>query len=937
MDADRRDVDLRSTQGMQVGDQNVQLNIFAEAAKAELRPHAHLGQVRRIGRRFSRYRNAYLEALLAACGSASRASTAVARLPGTSLSRLPNVSAIRSPLPDMVADASPGDWETIAELLSGTSGQARVLVFGGLGMGKTTQAESLVRVLARAPRRGSALPLLVRLDGEAVAAIKTDAPLPALTRRTTPAVVTEEPRGWLEDQLARGRCVVVVDDTSEVAERDWGDINKWLRKQFALYPDVSFLVTCGPFGGDELRPGCTACLEVRPLAVDQVGSWLEGAGSAFKSRLRTIPGLWAFAGNPRLLEVMIRCDAESHVPDERVPRDGDFLAAVCEVLLGGAERAVPGMTADVCYAVLGEFAFHICAQHDSRVAEADAARMAARVLAGTGCGVSAGDFLRVLRQLGILEWDDVDGKVSCYFAHPVIQDFFAADYLTSERPDGARLSELVEDPWWGPALRLFAERGERFRIVEACVRRDHPSGTCLALALDCLARFQGEIVGPLQLLAAEAAQLAADAGRQSQVASLLARLNDATALGGNSQLLRQPLTNADYQLFADSVGGDGRRYFLDHWNAGRFPPGTGGEPATGIRRGDLLTLCDWLTRQNGGYWRYRVPDQAEIRSASGLVAAAGTPDCRFWVQDRNRAGCLGLPSAQVTGHLRRQMEMDILRELSPSMSRLIAQEKWQRLRSAVRVAGKAPSWGLDPRLEKELDLDVPAEPLAALAVVLAEHHAPVAAGEVAAELGIKERDLSPARRVLAAILERQDEVENIDPDTVLSLSSGQHRAVIDLPRAYSPRDRPDKDAQEEARTAVGRLRWLASTSLHAADGAIACPREQDMPWSSVKVLRWCARVAALLLAIEASRLAADPDVLPVTINHRLSAGGHGSPAKPAALSDELRELATIGTWVYVGLALVDIRSRPGLSNLGGAVLLAREPAYRTLPGGEGLP
>lgn len=933
VDADRRDVDLRGTQGMQVGDQNVQLNVFAGAARAEFRPHAYLGQVRRIRQRFSRYRDAYLEALLAACGSASRAPTAVALLPGTSLARLSNVSAIRSPLPGIMTDASPGDWETVVDLLIATGGQARVLVLGGLGMGKTTQAEGLVRTLARAPRRGSALPLLVRLDGEAVAAIKTDSPLPVLARRTTPAMVAGELSGWLEDQLAGGRCVVVVDDTSEAAERDRSDINKWLRKQFALYPDVSFLVTCGPFGGDELQPSCTAYAEVGPLTVSQAESWLEGAGPAFRSRLRAIPGLRAFAGNPRLLEVMIRCDAESQVSDGRGPRTSDFLAAVCEVLLGGAERAVPGMTADICYAVLGELARHICAQHDLRVAEAEAARVAASALAEAGCRVAAGDFLRVLGRLGVLQWDDVDGNVSCHFAHPVIQDFFAVGHLVSEKPDDARLCELVEDPWWGQPLRLFAERGERLRIVEACIRRDHPSGTCLALARDCLAGYQGEIAGPLQVLGAEVARRAASAGRQSQVASLLGRLNDTAALDGSSQLLRQPLTNADYQLFVDSARGDGRRYFLDHWNAERFPPGTGEETATGIRRGDLQPLCAWLTRQDGGYWRYRVPDQAEIRSADGPLVAADAPDCRFWVQDGDRAGCLDLPSAQVTGHLRRQTEMDILRELSPNMRRHIDPEKWQRLRAVVREAGKPPPWGLDRRTENELDLDVPAEPLAALAVVLAGHHAPATAGEVAADLGIEEHDLSPARRVLAAILDRQGDVENIDPDTILGLASWQHRAVIDLPRVYSYIPNYNRAAQNNAKAAVDRLRWLAATTLHAAEGAVACAREQDICWSSVKVLRWCARVAALLLAVEASRLAADPDSLSV-FTHRPPKTSYGVPAEPAALSDQVAELATIGASVYVGLALVDIRSRPGLSSLGGAVLLAREPMYGTLPGGE---
>jgi hypothetical protein len=326
-----------------------------------------------------------------------------------------------------------------------------------------------------------------------------------------------------------------------------------------------------------------------------------------------------------------------------------------------------------------------------------------------------------------------------------------------------------------------------------------------------------------------------------------------------------------------------------------------------------------------------------MQSPGDVLTAADTPDCRFWLQNGDGPGCMKLPSAQVNEHLRRQMEMDILRELSPSMRRLIAPERWQRLRSAVRETRKPPPWGLDPRAENELDLDVPAELLAAVAVILAGHHDPVVAGEVADKLGIEEHDLSPARRLLVAILEPQGDIENIDPDTVLSLASWQHRAVCDMSRAYSFPHYQYKDAPEdEAGAALDRLRWLATTTLHAAEGAVICLREQDMRWSSAKVLRWCARVASLLLAVEASRLAADRDLLKV-ISRRLSGTPYEVPENPAALFDQVGELATIAASVYVGFALVDIRSRPGLSNLGGAVLLAREPVYGTLHGEEATP
>jgi hypothetical protein len=48
VDSDRREVDLRGAQGAQIGDGNIQLNVFVEATRAGLRPDAYLEQVRRI-------------------------------------------------------------------------------------------------------------------------------------------------------------------------------------------------------------------------------------------------------------------------------------------------------------------------------------------------------------------------------------------------------------------------------------------------------------------------------------------------------------------------------------------------------------------------------------------------------------------------------------------------------------------------------------------------------------------------------------------------------------------------------------------------------------------------------------------------------------------------------------------------------------------------
>jgi len=48
VDPDRRDINLGGPQGVQIGDGNLQFNVFVGAARAKLRPEAYLEQVRRI-------------------------------------------------------------------------------------------------------------------------------------------------------------------------------------------------------------------------------------------------------------------------------------------------------------------------------------------------------------------------------------------------------------------------------------------------------------------------------------------------------------------------------------------------------------------------------------------------------------------------------------------------------------------------------------------------------------------------------------------------------------------------------------------------------------------------------------------------------------------------------------------------------------------------
>jgi NACHT domain len=901
--------------------------------------------------RFSRYQRAYLNKVTTALGSASAAGQASlpfdvvyteVHLREFPPGRRVMSSAAWPPRPGP-ADAGAADEgsQTIWDLLGQDGAQARLLVFGGVGMGKTTLARHVALTLARYPPENRRIPLLIQLEPEAEvgAAISTDLPLATLARSMTPESTVREPPEWFEDQLRRGQCVVVLDGLADAGQGDDSAVRRWLHRQFSLYPDASFLVTCGPLGSDAWLQNFTSYAEIRPLTAGQVeelsGIWrgttpappdalTAGGNSNFLSDLRTAPGAWAFAGNPLLLEASFKSFDDGQ---GQQPRHRELLAAICAELLGHARYAAPDLTAGNCQEALEYMAYHATLRHSLCITAPDADRDASEAMARAGCASKATDLLRVMSAVGIFQRSHAGGEAPPYaFAHPALQDFFAAGYLARHRPSDPDLDELVQDAWWWQALRLIAEPDDRARIVAACIRPDHPSGTCLALARDCLDGLRDELETS-DRSRADAIFSGQEGGHKSSLreAGLIARLNRTAALDGYSQILLAPLTNEDYQLFADDAEQDGDHYFLDHWNADHFPPGKQAEAAAGIRSSDLQPLCDWLTGNHGGYWRYRIPEESELAAARFDSAGIKLPEDPFWIRAADGPTCRSIPSERIAESLRTQMQMDIIRDLSFPMRQCIPSAPWQRLRRPVRpAAGVPPPWGLDPKVETELGLDVPWEPFAALGVVLAEPQDPEAASEVASQLGLDEHDLSATRLIVQRVLNTPADDYNMDADAGLSGAYWLQQAAIELYQAGEGsywRRMP-----EELDFRVTRLRWLAAATWSAAEAALYRQRHRNPSWPAVKAFRWCARVTSLTLAVEVQRLFAGPDTLSVT--ERLITGtGNANPSDLTAMDGFFEELIAAAVSIYVCLALVDIRSYSDSSSLGVSAVLAREPAY----------
>ncbi len=448
--------------------------------------------------RFSRYRRAYLDGLMKSCQPV--AVPGGASLPfETVYDRLDGSSGIRAqppwrhePCPVTAGLQRCGhSKQNYLGCGCGRQGTLKAARLRRRGYGQD-DAGKACRPCA-CPRCEAAAPVSRCLSASSPGAgssISTFRPVPGRPRApdNTDFPPCLRPPAWLEHKLRRQQCVVVVDGLTEVSEQDRPAVRQWLRRQFALYPDVPFLVTWGPFDGDELWQDFTVYYQIQPLTVKQVEelsrNWHEAAPdmpgeneseqSRFLACLRTVPGLWAFAGNPLLLQAVFGCFSESGRSGSRDPRHRDLLAAICTELLSRARCAFPDLTPDSCNEVLEYLAYCASYRHSLCIAASDAAQNIGESLARTACSVREADFLRVMARIGILQQAHAGEDMSSHaFTHPVLQDFFAARYLGRHPPSDSELRDLVRDAWWQQALCLAS--GVRQRTTCSCgVRRAAP-------------------------------------------------------------------------------------------------------------------------------------------------------------------------------------------------------------------------------------------------------------------------------------------------------------------------------------------------------------------------------------------------------------------------------------------------------------------------------
>ncbi|MFD9883425.1 NACHT domain-containing protein [Streptomyces alboflavus] len=592
--------------------------------------------------------------------------------------------AQRSALADVEPELATGERRSLQGLLDQPREHVLVII-GAPGTGKTTLLQHTTVVFARRDpgrRAKRQLPVLVPLrdhvrqiageDAGSTSAV-TMADVARLT--LTAAGLGDAPAGWFENQLERGRCVVLLDGLDEVADPYARQrLVQWTEVQIARYPGNHWVLTTRPQGYDVAPLNGAEALVVRRFTPDQISRFVHGwyaatenlgkgaamataaaqdrtraqgraragnparkSAEALLSRLRGQPSLYGLSSNPLLLTML--CNVHRYLgalPGTRA----ELYGQICQVLLwrqyqakGIRDEAEAGPARE---AVLRELAYGMMS-HRTQSVPAEGTLTDELLKAPVGRetpGVTPSAFLTAVARTGLLI-EREPGRFS--FAHQTFQEYLAAAYI-QQNGTIRLLEERITDAWWHETILLWAATTDPSEVIEACLERD--TAETLALALDCYdeARQKPELLGRrLEEVRLEALQAPNEERRRLMVGVTLARhLRQVLWLAQGVLISPSPLTHGVYRLFtnehpqfalpspaatADDDGDDG--------NGDR---NVEGEEATayGVPPNAPRALVDWVNQRLEGSATFRLPlwDEAVDPAMRLLVP----PDCALWVE-----------------------------------------------------------------------------------------------------------------------------------------------------------------------------------------------------------------------------------------------------------------------------------------------------------------
>ncbi|WP_327252065.1 NACHT domain-containing protein [Streptomyces sp. NBC_01244] len=295
---------------------------------------------------------------------------------------------------------------------------------------------------------------------------------------TATGVPLTAPEGWVEQLLAAGRALVLVDGVDEVPPRLRSRTESWLRELLTAYPAARFVVTTRPSAVPEdwLTAQGFSSLALLPMERDDVGAFIthwhdsaraeadgEGSGrerelldryeKALLQAVATRRDLGRLATNPLMCALLcaLNRDRRMHLPRARK----ELYDAALDMLLirRDSERDISGvegvyLSRDEQTLLLQRLAYWLIRNGQVEASAEEAIRMIAESLDAMPQVKAQGSAQTVFRHLlirsGLLR-EPVPGSV--LFVHRTFQDYLGAKAAVEARDFGVLVRNAHEDTW----------------------------------------------------------------------------------------------------------------------------------------------------------------------------------------------------------------------------------------------------------------------------------------------------------------------------------------------------------------------------------------------------------------------------------------------------------------------------------------------------------
>jgi NACHT domain len=537
---------------------------------------------------------------------------------------------LTNPSDEEIGPEANTERHSLAEFLDRAAPEVLAVV-GAPGSGKTTLLRHTARqaCLGGRKRRRNVPVLLYLRDHVASIIAGPSVGIADLLRGTLGQMAASEPKGWFEQRLSQGECLILLDGLDEVANvGDRAMVAAWVDSQIRLCPKNDFVITSRPYGYRNSRIEGASVLQVRDFTADQVTQFVRGwylavarhegpatplgqrtekaqlAADDLLQRLDALPALHDLTVNPLLLTMIVNVhrDGGSKLPGNRAELYGE----ICQVVLWRrqeAKRLAVRLGGAKKEAVLRGLAYAMMQRQLRELLRDEVLTQIAPTLERVSARVAPEDFLADIGSNGLL----VERESGQYcFAHHTFQEYLAAEHIRDAKLAQV-LAEKVDDPWWRETILLFAARGEVGLIVEACLKSS--SVSAITLAMDCAANdrhLDTDLRRRLDQIIEHDSGPGADAERRRLIAGvLLAQLmRQQIRTRGGTRICASPVTVALYRKFLEDGPHPGPDDPIDNKAAD--------DVVVGVRAPEAISFVKWANGISGSGAIYRLPASRQL-------------------------------------------------------------------------------------------------------------------------------------------------------------------------------------------------------------------------------------------------------------------------------------------------------------------------------------